>query len=105
MQIGTGLLLMATATSPSYAGFQVSLGNTNDLAIQTFGAGALSYKSFALGFDPSEDYHTYTVVYSKTFAFFVDGVLLIETSGATTFPLRIPTCNIVYVDNTMKKLF
>lgn len=87
--LGTGLLLIGSTASPTYSGFQITLGNNEDIGIQTFGANSFSFRSFPLGFDPSLDFHYYTIVYGNTFAFFVDGVLIVKTSGATTYPLRI----------------
>lgn len=89
---GTGLLLTATSSSGGvFQGFQIGLTGAppTSVTFQTWGDNPYAWHSFALGFDASAAYHTYTVSYTSVFQLYVDGVLKVATTSAPTVPLQI----------------
>jgi len=87
---GTGVLLWGTSTGGVFEGFQLAIsGNSpNKIDLQIFGPGS-GWNQYNLGFDASQDYHEYLVVFSNIFKLYVDGKLIGSSNAATSVPLQI----------------
>eukprot|EP00026_Physarum_polycephalum_P009729 Phypoly_transcript_09863.p1 GENE.Phypoly_transcript_09863~~Phypoly_transcript_09863.p1 ORF type:complete len:289 (+),score=30.90 Phypoly_transcript_09863:45-869(+) len=86
---GTGTLFTGTNGAGTYTGFQLSIANSDNVGIQTFGANPYTFHSFKMPFNVSSDYHTYTVAYGAVnFTFYADGQKIVDFP-ASNVPLRI----------------